>query len=242
MSRLFVTFCAVLFACLPAVAETSLPTNAKKLSAAEILALHGTRVSFDNKEFDATLTGTVYYLFKDKLVFGTSYWNNENKGLFRFKTWIKGDQSCQRAINNKEDRCVFIYRAGDTLFDVNKNGKVLGTNVILPSDPPLPPGLPKIDATRVLELVKGKRIIVEIFDFGGPLIADVKWDLKKKKSTGKYMFGAKEGKANAKYVVKNDTLCFPEGKKDNCYDYYETKDGFIEVNAEGKVHGISVFQ
>lgn len=242
MVRVSVLFCALLFVGLPASAENSVPATAKKLSSSEILALHGTRASFDNKEFKETLTGTVYYLFNDKTNFGSFNWNNKDKGLFRNKAWLKGDLSCQRGPNDKKDRCVYFYRDGENLFDADKDGKILSANVILTSNPQLPSGLKKINAVRLLELVKGKRIIAEIFDFSGPAIADVKWDLKKKKVTGKYIAGGKEGKANAKFVVKSDTLCFPDGKKDNCYDYYETTDGYIEMNAEGKVHAISVFQ
>jgi uncharacterized protein YuzE len=226
-----------------ALEAVQLPATAKKLSAEEIHKLYnGTRAWFDNKQNKVSLTGEIFYDMDKKLMFGTYNWDSKDKGLFKGKAWVKGDQFCNKPQKGKET-CTTVYLDGKTYYEVDAKGNVASVDTILDNPPPPPSGAKKMTADEVLAAVKGKRIFVTIFDFDKPLVADVKWDTKKKKSTGRFiMGGTKEGKANAAYVIKNDTICFPSDGKDNCYDYYATDNGFIEVNAEGKVHGISTYQ
>ncbi|NJM30013.1 MAG: hypothetical protein HC855_07825 [Rhizobiales bacterium] len=229
----------------PALAQESVqvPPSAKKLNGEEIFKLYnGMRASFDNKQNKVSLTGEIFYDLDKKLMFGTYNWDNKDKGLFKGKAWVKGEQFCNKPQKGKET-CTTVYLDGTTYYEVDSKGNVASVDTILGNPPPPPTSGKKMTADEVLAAVKGKRIFVTIFDFDKPVVADVKWDTKKKKSTGKFiMGGTKEGKANAAYVVKNDTICFPSDGKNNCYDYYATDNGFIEVNADGKVHGISTYQ
>ena len=221
----------------------TLPATAKKLDAAGIRTLyHGMRGSFDNFQNEATLTGEVFYDMDRKVMFGTYNWDNKDKGLFKGKAWIKGDQFCNKPDKGKQT-CTDVYLDGRDYYETDAKGKVVSADKILDNPPALPAGAKPIKAQEVLAMVKGKRIFVTIYDYDKPLVADVKWDLKKKKSVGRFIFGGtKEGKANAAYVVKNDTICFPDGGKDNCYAYFQTEDGFWELNDKGAVHGVSTFQ
>jgi hypothetical protein len=225
-----------------AMDQPAVPGSAKKLDAAGIRALYqGAYASFDNKQNKETLTGNIFYDLKNKALFGTYNFGNKNKGIFRGKAWVKDDQFCYRTPSTK-DTCMSVFRDGRTYYEVDAKGKVTSVDTLLDNPPSLPADAKKISSAEVLELVKGQRIFVTIFDFEKPLVADIKWDTKKKRSVGKFISGGtREGKVNASYTVKAEQVCWTVDKTD-CYDYYRIADGFLELKTDGKVHAISKFQ
>jgi hypothetical protein len=244
MKRLVMAFACVLTAVNTAWAAnpSGVPASAVKLDAAGITDLYqGARASFDNKQNDVTLTGDIFYDLENKHMLGTYVWDKKDRGLFKGKIWVKGDQFCNKPDKGKET-CTDVWRDGKTYYEVDAKGKITSIDTLLGSPPAPPTEAKKLAPDEVFELVKGKRIFVWVYDFGAPLVADVKWDLKKKASVGKYIMGGKEGNATAKYIVEGDQICFPTKKSKDCYDYYATDSGFVEVNASGAVHGVSVFQ
>jgi hypothetical protein len=244
MKRLIGVAATMVALCATAIAQTpeGIPASAKKLDAAGIIDLYqGARATFDNKQNKETLTGDIFYDLKNKHMLGTYVWDNKDRGLFKGKIWVKDDQFCNKPDKGKET-CTDVWRDGKTYYEVDAKGKIASIDTLLDSPPAPPQSATKLKPDDVLALVKGKRIFVWVYDFGAPLVADVKWDLKKKASVGKYIAGTKEGKANVKYVVEGDQICFPRKKSKDCYDYHATDNGFVEVNAKGEVHAVSVFQ
>lgn len=91
----------------------------------------------------------------------------------------------------------------------------------------------------------GKRVFTTIFDLDKPVVAYLKWDWKKKRVTGDFIYGGtKKGKADTRLSVEGNMICgINKGEKTkNCYTYYLDADGFYEMTADGKMHARSSFQ
>jgi hypothetical protein len=245
MRRLLPLLAAAFISVTPALAldAMTVPTTAQKLDGSGIMKLyHGMHGSFNNLQNKVTLTGDSFYDMKKKTMMGTYVWDKKDRGIFKGKAWVKGDQFCNKPDNGKQT-CTSVYLDGKTYYEVDDKGIVQSVDQVLDNPPAVPAGAKPLKAAEVLELVNGKRIFVWLYDIGTPLVADVKWNLKKKASIGKFIIGGtKEGKANAKYKVKGDQICFPEDANENCYDYFAVDNGFVEINSKGQLHGWSTFQ
>jgi hypothetical protein len=246
MRRLLTSlFVSTMLICGPALAleRPALPATAVKLDAAGLIKLYSDmRANYNNLQNDVTLTGEIFYNPKNKTMLGTYVWDNKDKGIFKGKLRLKGDKFCNTPDKGKET-CSDVYLDGKTYYEIDAKGQVSNVDTILDSTPEIPKNAKPLKAVEVLALVKGKRIFVWLYDIGTPLVADVKWDLKKKASIGKFIIsGTKEGKANAKYKVKGDQICFPDDSGENCFNYFAVDNGFIEINSKGKLHGWSSFQ
>jgi hypothetical protein len=222
---------------LPTVPPTAKPLDGKAI-AALMSFMRGQFTSYQGKDI---VTGEIIYNLKKKAMLGTYDINGKPGGIFRGKVTIVGNTLCKQPQGGKKT-CNTVARDKNQIYEVAKSGDIAITT-ILPAIPAKPSGAKPLTATEVFKLVDGKRIFVTLYDIGVPLVADVKWNLKKQASQGKYILGGtEEGKANAGYIVKNDTICFPDDKGDNCYVYLKTKNGFHEYNGKGKLHAVSIFK
>jgi hypothetical protein len=222
-----------------------LPASAKKLDAAGIAELfQNRRATFDNKMNKVTLTGDVWYDLAKGKTWGNYVWDKKKRGVFAGKIWAKGDQYCYKTDDGTQ-ACADVYRDGDMWYETDKKGTVLSANTILDwSPPPLPAAAKKVTAEEFMKASNGKRVFVEVFDLDAPVVADLKWDWKKKRVTGDFVWdGVKKGKVNTKISVEGDQVCgINKGEKQkNCYSYHMDDKGFWETTAEGKVHARSVF-
>jgi hypothetical protein len=215
------------------------PASAKKLNAAEITKLYdGTYASFDN--IRDKVKGEIFYSIKDKVLFGIYNTENGDRGIFRGKARVKGDQFCYKT--DAKEVCQDVYLDGKTYYETNADSTVTSIDTIQANPPELPTSAAIIPASKILELVKGKRILVTVYDSEKPLVADVKWEPKKSRVVGKYIFGGQpEGKVKVKFKVKGEKICFPNDKSENCYVYHEIPNGFVEVTDNGAVHAISTY-
>ena len=138
--------------------------------------------------------------------------------------------------------CQSVYREGNTFYEADTDGTVTSIDTVQANPPNAPTAAATIPVSTVLELVKGKRILVKVYDSKKPLVADVKWEPNKSRVVGKYIFGGQsEGKVNVKYKVKGDKICFANDGGEGCYKYYAIPNGFVEVKDKGTVHAISTY-
>jgi uncharacterized protein YuzE len=230
---------ALLIACAPHAIADKPPAKAKKLDAAGITKLYdGAYASFDN--VGDKVKGEIFYSLKDKVLFGIYRTASGDSGIFRGKARVKGDQFCYKT--DAKEVCQDVYLDGDTFYEANTDGTVTSIDTVQANPPNAPTSAAAIPASTVLELVKGKRILVKVYDSKKPLVADVKWEPKKSCVVGKYIFGGEpEGKVNVKFKVKGDKICFANDGGEGCYTYYGIPNGFIEVTDKGKVHAISTY-
>jgi hypothetical protein len=215
------------------------PASARKLDAAGVKRLYqGTRATYDNRQ--QNVRGEIFYDLRAGYAIGDYLFKDGSTGIFKGTIRTAGNKFCYKSAVDPEV-CTDVYQDGKTYYEVDAGGKIVSIDKLLPNPPPAPNK--KLTPLQVLAMVKGKRLHVTVHDFGQPLVADLKWDTIKKVVTGKYFLGGKEGTANSKFVIEADKICplNAAGKK-VCYTYYATDTGFIEVNARGGVHGVSVFQ
>jgi len=221
------------------------PKTAKKLDAAGITALYeNRRATYNNLTHDVSLTGEIFYDLSAKVMFGTYVWNKKDKGLFTGKIWTKGDKFCNKPDKGKQE-CLDVYLDGQTYYEVGDDGRVTSVDTILENPPKLPASAKQVKPDEFISASSGKRVFVTVFDFDKPVVADLKWDWKKKRVTGKFIYGGtKQGKVDTKISVDGDTICgINKGEKTkNCYTYYLDAGGFYEMTSDGKMHAFSTFQ
>jgi hypothetical protein len=222
-----------------------LPPQAKKLTAEEIQKHYqGLRATYENYTRDVTLTGEIIYDLTGGVMFGSYVSDQKDKGLFTGKIWSKDDRFCNKAEKAKEE-CVTVYLDGTTYYEVDDKNQVTSVDTILDYPAKVPPSAKKVSPEEFIKASNGKRVFVTVFDYDKPIIADLKWDWKKKRVTGNFIYGGtKRGKVNTTISVDGDTVCgVNKGeKKKNCYSYYLDDGGFYELAADGKVHALSRFQ
>lgn len=117
---------------LPALAIKGprLPSDAKKLTAGEIIKLYdGRTISFNNFTLNKTLTGSFTLNYKTKTISG-SYTFGTEKGTFKGAVRLNGDKFCYKVRKGKEV-CATIYKDGPNIYEVNTMGKVTSQNQIV---------------------------------------------------------------------------------------------------------------
>jgi hypothetical protein len=133
MVRLIVAVVGIGLVSSPAAAIKSpkLPSTAKKLTAAEIIRLYdGRTMSFSNFSLNKPLTGEVTVSFKTKTISGTYVFGDE-KGEFKGKIRMKGDNYCYSVGKKSKEICGKIYSDGATIYEVNSMGRVIARNRIV---------------------------------------------------------------------------------------------------------------
>lgn len=91
------------------------------------------------------------------------------------------------------------------------------------------------------ELADGKNVSVEIFDADAPITAELVWNWKKKKITGKAQVGGNSVKVNVKLSFEGDKACSTgKGQKPVCHAIYIDGNKFYEVKDDLTVHAVSV--
>jgi hypothetical protein len=98
----------------------SLPSAAKKLNKAEIVALYnGKTLPFVSYKRSKPLTGTTTFDFASLTTHGTYDYNNgEKTGKFRRKISFNGDQVCNLTQDDEQTNCYSVYSAGRTAYAV----------------------------------------------------------------------------------------------------------------------------
>ena len=226
-------------------AETPvLPASAVKLTGPEIKTLYqGNMASFNNFTNKVSLTGSSFYDFDKKRSWGFYVWDNKDRGLYKGVLSLKNDTSCYKSDQSKE-LCTSIYRDGSTIYEVDKKGVVTSVNIVQPaSTPAAPTGIKMASPEDLQKTFGGKFVNVTIYDLGAPTIARVKWDWKKKRITGEYVYDGKDkGKVNSIISLNGDKVC-AKGKSDkqpNCHSVVIKDNVFYEITDTGSVHAVSV--
>ena len=240
---------AAYFVCFTSISHSldrpEVPASAKKLDAAGIAELYqGRRATFNNLTNDVSLTGEIFYGLTAKVMFGTYIWNKKDKGLFTGKIWTKGDKFCNKPDKGKQE-CLDVFLDGTTYYEVGEDGRVTSVDTILENPPQFPSSAKQVKPDEFITVSNGKRVFVTVFDLDKPVAADLKWDWKKKRVTGNFIYGGtKKGKVDTKISVEGDTVCgINKGEKTkNCYTYYLDAGGFYEMTSDGKMHAWSSFQ
>lgn len=113
---------------------------------------------------------------------------------------------------------------------------------LAPADdaPAIPSGAAPLSQAEILGLLDGKS-----FSFTGydePIVGTTTWDAAKKTVSGTYVWdGTQEGTYEAEWFIENDRNCTRSGDKEPvCQTIYRYQTGFMEVNAKGEVHAVSV--
>lgn len=106
--------------------------------------------------------------------------------------------------------------------------------------PAIPSGAAALTQEEILSLLDGKS-----FSFTGydePIVGTTTWDAAKKTVSGTYVWdGTQEGTYEAEWFIENGRNCTrSEGKEPVCQSIYRYEAGFMEVNAAGAVHAVSV--
>lgn len=221
----------------------ALPAGATKLDAAGIAKLYqGSRATFNNYTNKESLTGEIWYDLKGGKMWGSYLWDGKDHGVFTGKIKAKGDQYCYKADTDKKFICADVYRDGDTYYETDTKGNVMSMDMLMPSGvPEVPASAKPVTPDELLAAADGKQVFVTIYDFGKPLVAMVKWSAKKKKVTGNFvMDGAKKGKVDGKFTVKDSAICH-SAADGACYTYFLDGAGFYEKTKDGKVHAWSRF-
>jgi hypothetical protein len=226
-----------------AAGQAEVPASAKKLDAAGIKQHYsGLHATFNNISQKASLTGEIWYDLGKGTMWGMYVWDGKNKGVFKGKNAVKGDQYCYKADGDKKETCVDVYLDGKTYYETDANKKVSSIDEILdPAAPTLPAAAKKATLAEFAAAANGKNVFITVYDMGKPIVAYGRWDMKKKRVTGEYIeAGAKKDKFMTKFTVKDDTICV--GKQQDCYSYHLDGNTFYEVNADGSLHAKSVIQ
>lgn len=228
-----------------ALERPPLPPTAKKLDAKGIANLYGSRrATYNNYTRDVPLTGEIFYDLAGKIMYGTYIWNKKDKGLFTGKIWAKGDKFCNKPDKGPQE-CVDVFLDGQTYYEVGDDGQVTSIDTIMDYPPKLPASAKLVSPEEFIAASSGKRVFATIFDLDKPVVAYLKWDWKKKRVTGDFVYGGtKKGKADTKLSIDGNTICGAnKGEKaKNCYSYYLDRDGFYEMTADGKMHGWSSYE
>lgn len=241
MKSILMTAAALLALATPAASQNpdGVPAAARKLTASGIRTLYqGARATYENRQ--QSVVGEIFYDLTAGHAIGTFRFFNGTSGIFKGSIRVQGNQFCYKSAVDPEI-CTDVYLNGKTYYEVDDGGNIVSVDTLLASKPPAP--FRKLTPVQVQNMVRGKRILVTVYDSNKPVVADVKWDLVRKASVGRYRRGAEEGAVNIPFVVRNNQICWRNSDGTlPCYDYYPMDNGFIEVNARGAVHAVSVFR
>jgi hypothetical protein len=227
----------------PAIAleRPAVPPSAKKLTGAEIVVLYtGIVGSYNNLTNDVTLTGRSWMNFNAKRLHGFYTWDKKDHGMFMGSIRIKGDNFCYKTDKDKEI-CVGVWQDGTTTYETDAKGVVTSQNTIASTAPPaLPGGLSPATPEEFTAFSKGKVFESVPYDADAPLIAETKWDWKKKKVTGNFIRNGKEkGKFAFPVIFKDGKSCIKFPDSVTCYTVYIDGPAFYEIRDDGGVHAVS---
>lgn len=126
------------------------------------------------------------------------------------------------------------------LFCVAASAALLANGVAWAEAPAIPAGAQPLGDAEILALLDGKSFAFTGYD--QPIEGTTTWDSKDGSVTGTYVWEKTEkGEFNVKWFVKDGKNCTQELEKDPvCQTIYKLDNGFMEVNAEGAVHAVSV--
>lgn len=126
-ARRFAVVVIALAAPAQAAEAPSLPASAKKLSAAEIVALYDRHAfAFTTWTAFGVATGTVTYDFRTGTSSGT-YRMGSFSGSIDGRIHMQGDRFCYKVKMDRE-HCNFVYRDGSDIYDVEPGGTVASIN------------------------------------------------------------------------------------------------------------------
>lgn len=102
------------------------------------------------------------------------------------------------------------------------------------------PAQPPLKSDEIIKLLDGKSY--QFKDYDQSVTGTTNWDYKSHTVSGDYDFaGIKKGTYTAQWTVKDDKSCTTDHFQGTvCQTVYAFGDGFMEVNAKGKVHAVSV--
>ena len=104
----------------------------------------------------------------------------------------------------------------------------------------LPPTAKKASMDEFKQLADGKTVSVEIVDAGAPVTAELVWNWKRKKITGKAKVNGDSIKVNVKLSFDGDKACStPKGGEPACHSIYIDGTKFYEVKDDMTVHAVS---
>jgi hypothetical protein len=237
------TSVATLTACHAIAAERpTVPAAAQKLDAAGIMELYqGSHATFNNYSAEKSLSGAVWYNLKGGTMWGNYLWDGKDRGVFKGKASVKGDKFCYKSDDDKKPTCATVYRDGTTYYEVDDKNLVTSMDTLQPNNVGSVPASAKpVPPDVILAAANGKKVFVTIYDAGVPMIAAAQWDVKRKQVSGEYVKDGKEkGKFKIKFAVKNNMICFKQGKQDDCYSYHVMDNAFYETTTDGKLHAVS---
>lgn len=120
----------------------------------------------------------------------------------------------------------------------------LSSFTVFAEEPTLPATAVKATQDQFIEFINGKTVDAVIYDAGKSLTAILKWDWKKKRITGDFIFdGTQKGKVKAKWSFDGDKACSQSGTDPKtCHDVYLDGGSFIEMRDDGKIHAISIIK
>lgn len=104
----------------------------------------------------------------------------------------------------------------------------------------LPATAHKASLDEFKKFADGKKVEVEIFDAGQPIKANLVWNWKKKRISGKAVVGGKTIKVNVNLSFDGEKACSAgKGEKPACHDIYIDGNKFYELTDTKVVHAIS---
>jgi hypothetical protein len=108
------------------------------------------------------------------------------------------------------------------------------------ADAPAIPATPPLKADEIVKLIDGNTFAFTAYD--APLTAVTHWDMGKKTVKGTYVYDGKPGNFETAWSIEGDKSCTlsGEGGAKVCQTVYAYQNGFMEVNADGTVHGVSI--
>lgn len=110
------------------------------------------------------------------------------------------------------------------------------------SSDPVIPDQPPLKNDQIIQLLDGKTY--KFTDYDQSVTGTTHWDFKAHTVSGDYDFaGIKKGTYTAQWTVTGDKSCTTDHFQGTvCQTVYPYGTGFMEVNAKGKVHAVSIPQ
>jgi hypothetical protein len=119
-------------------------------------------------------------------------------------------------------------------------GMLLAAQLSFAADAPAIPSTSPLEADAIVKLIDGHTFAFTAYD--APLTAVTHWDMSEKKVSGDYVFKGEKGTFETDWSIEGDKSCTlsGDGGAKVCQTIYAYQNGFMEVNADGTVHGVSI--
>ena len=127
-----------------------------------------------------------------------------------------------------------------TLLSLLTGAWVIGAAQLCLAETPAIPTTPPLKAAAIVKLLDGHSFAFTASD--APLTATTHWDMSKQTVSGDYTYDGKKGTFETPWSIEGDKSCTLSGEAGAkvCQTVYAYQNGFMEVNADGTVHGVSV--